>query len=40
MNNRSNKQLLTKFMQKIWNEGNLSFVEKFVAPQYDISKDE
>lgn len=40
MNDKSQKQIMTRFMQDKWNEGDFSRLTEFVAPEYHISDDE
>lgn len=40
MNNQSNKTILKTFMQTIWNEGDFTCLEDFVAHEYSVSTDE
>jgi len=40
MNSHSNKTKLKNFMQMIWNEGDFSSLEEYVAHEYSVSTDE
>lgn len=40
MNNKKRKQLMSLFMQQIWNEGNFSRLTDMVAPAYHVSHDD
>jgi steroid delta-isomerase-like uncharacterized protein len=37
--NQSNKEILTHFIQEVWNEGNVEAADKYVAPRYTIHHD-
>lgn len=39
MSKRSRKQILSQFMQQVWNEGDFSVLADLVMPEYHVSKD-
>jgi steroid delta-isomerase-like uncharacterized protein len=39
MSNQKNKEILIKFIDEVWNKGNLEVVDELVAPQYVIRHD-
>jgi steroid delta-isomerase-like uncharacterized protein len=39
MPNDSKKELLTQFIQEVWNEGNVEASDKYVAPKYIVHHD-
>jgi hypothetical protein len=40
MNKTTRQQLMSLFMQQVWNEGNFSRLSDMVTPDYRVSQDD
>jgi steroid delta-isomerase-like uncharacterized protein len=39
LNNDQRKEIITRFIQEIWNEGNVEAADQYVAPKYTVFHD-